>query len=90
MREKIQNEWAKPHGSVSGKQDFKTGGCWFDPWLGQYSFQRLTLLRATEFIPPVHCFNKDYVGKQPVALKEYCAEYCLKELQESMDSSTAH
>ena len=26
-----------------------------------------------------------YVGKQPVAWKEYCAEYWLKELQEIMD-----
>ena len=33
----------------------------------------------------VHCFDDGYVGKQPVAWKEYCAEYWLKELQESMD-----
>ena len=35
-------------------------------------------------------FNDDYVGKQPVASKEYCAEYWLKELQESMDRCTGH
>ena len=29
-----------------------------------------------------------YVGKQPVAWKEYCAEYWFKELQESMDRCT--
>ena len=29
-----------------------------------------------------------YVGKQPVAWKEYCVEYWLKELQESMDRCT--
>ena len=29
-----------------------------------------------------------YVGKQPVAWKEYCAEYWLRELQESMDRCT--
>ena len=29
-------------------------------------------------------FNKGYVGKQPVAWKEYCAAYWLKECQESM------
>ena len=28
------------------------------------------------------------MGKQPVAWKEYYAEYCLKELQESMDRCT--
>ena len=32
----------------------------------------------------VHCFDSGYVGKQLVAWKEYCAEYWLKELQESM------
>ena len=36
----------------------------------------------------VHCFNNGYVGKQLVAWKEYCAEYWLKELQESMDWCT--
>ena len=29
-----------------------------------------------------------YVGKQPVALKEYCAKYWLKELQETIDKCT--
>ena len=33
----------------------------------------------------VRCFDNSYVGKQPVAWKEYCEEYWLKELQESMD-----
>ena len=36
----------------------------------------------------VHCFQDGYVGKQPVAWKEYCVEYWLKELQESMDRCT--
>ena len=36
----------------------------------------------------VHCFDIGYVGKQPVAWKEYCAKYGLKELQESMDRCT--
>ena len=30
----------------------------------------------------VNCFNNWYVGKQPVAWKEYFAEYWLKELQD--------
>ena len=33
-------------------------------------------------------FYNGYVGKQPVAWKEYCAECWLKELQESMDRCT--
>ena len=36
------------------------------------------------------CFDNGYVGKQPVVLKEYCADYWLKELQESMDRCTDH
>ena len=31
------------------------------------------------------CFDNGYVGKQPVALEEYFAEYWLKELKEAMD-----
>ena len=41
-------------------------------------------------VTAVHCFNNGYLGKQPVAWKEYCAEYWLKELQESMDRCTGH
>ena len=37
----------------------------------------------------VRCFKNGYVGKQPVTLKEYCAEYRLKDLQESMNRSTS-
>ena len=36
----------------------------------------------------VRCFNNSHVGKQPVAWKEYCAEYWLKELQQGMDKCT--
>ena len=32
--------------------------------------------------------SNGYVGKQPVAWKEHCAEYWLKELQEGMDKCT--
>ena len=38
----------------------------------------------------VHCFDNGYVGKQPVAWKEYCVEYRLKQLKESMDRCTGH
>ena len=36
----------------------------------------------------VCCFDDSCVGKQPVAWKQYCEEYWLKELQESMDRCT--
>ena len=38
----------------------------------------------------VHCFDNGCVKKKPVAWKEYCAEYWLKELQESMVRCTGH
>ena len=38
----------------------------------------------------INCFNNADVGKQPVAWKEYCAEYWLKVLQESMDRYTGN
>ena len=46
--------------------------------------------RIHSFLTTVRYFNNGYVGKQPVALKEYCAEYWLKKLQESMDRCTGH
>ena len=32
-------EFAKPHSSVSNVADLRTGGCWCNPQLGQYSFR---------------------------------------------------
>ena len=75
------------HSSGGSIADLKTGGCWFDPRLGQYSFQGLIIVIATGISPlitAVFCFDIGYVGKKPVAWKEYCADYWLKELQENM------
>ena len=47
---------------------------------------------ATQFIPlsPLSIvFDNGYEEKQPVACKEYCAEYWLQESQISMDSALA-
>ena len=77
---------AKPLSSVGSIADLRTGGCSrFDPRLGQV----LMIVIATGFIPlsPLSSDN-DYVGKQPVAWKEHCAEYWSKGLQESMDRCT--
>ena len=41
----------EPHSSVGSIVDLRTGGRWFDPWLGQYSFQGLMMVIATGFIP---------------------------------------
>ena len=42
---------AKPHSSVGSVADLRTRSRWFDPWLGQYSFQGLMIVIATGFIP---------------------------------------
>ena len=44
--------------------------------------------RIHSSLTAVHRFDNDYLRKQSVAWKEYCAEYWLKKLQESMDRST--
>ena len=41
----------EPHSSVDSVVDLRTGGRWFDPRLGQYSFQGLRIVFATGFIP---------------------------------------
>ena len=68
----------------------KTGLCRFDLRLSQYSSRGLMVShchRIHSSLTPVHCLYDGYVGKQPVAGKEYCVDYWLKEL-ESMDSCT--
>ena len=81
--------------SASGIQDLWTGGRWFNPWLGQYSFWGLMRVIAAGFIPlsPLPLFHwwlSSYVGKRPVAWKEYCAEFWLKECRESIDRCSGH
>ena len=78
---------SEPHSSVGSVADLRKGGRWFDSRFGQYSFRVLMVVIATGFTPlsPLSVAN---VGKQTVAWKEYCAEFWLKELQESMDMCT--
>ena len=63
--------------------DLRTGGPCFDLRLGQYFFRGLMVVIATGliFLIAVRCCK-------PVAWKEYCLEYWLKELKESMDRCT--
>ena len=44
--------------------------------------------RLHSSLTAVCCFDNGYVGKQPVAWKEHCVEYWLKELHKSMDRCT--
>ena len=64
----------EPHSPVGSVADLRTGGRWFDPRLGQYSFRGLMIVIATGFffsLTAVRCFDNGYVGKQQVAWKEY-------------------
>ena len=85
---------AEPHSSVGSIVDLRTGSCWFDPLLGQYSFQGLMIVIGTGYIPlsPLSVVSTMVMleSSHAVALKEYCTEYWLKELQESMDRCTGH
>ena len=42
---------AEPHSSAGSVADLRTGGRWFDPRLGQYSFRGLMTVIATGFFP---------------------------------------
>ena len=70
---------AEPHSSVGSIQGLRTGGRWYDPRLGQYSFRRLMSHYDRIHSPLIidHCSDNGYVGKQPVAGEEYCLEYWL-------------
>ena len=47
----VQIRDAEPHSAVGSFVDLRTGGRWFDPRLGQYSFRRLMIVIAAGFIP---------------------------------------
>ena len=69
------------HSSVGSVADLRTEGRWFDPRLGQYSFRGTMIIscdRIHSYLTAVRYFDDHYVGKQPVAWKESCAEYWLK------------
>ena len=68
------NRFAEPHSSVGSAADSRTEGRWFDPRLDQYTFRGLMIVIHSS-LTAVRCFDKGYVGKQPVAWKEYCSEY---------------
>ena len=83
---------AEPHRSVGSTADLRTGDRWFDPGLSQYSFRGLMIVIWTGFflLSPLSVISTMVMWelKQPVAWKDNCAEYWLKELKESMDRCT--
>ena len=61
-------------------EDLRTGGCWLDPWVWLIFFPRIDdshCDRIHSSLTAVSCLYNGYVGKQPVAWKEYCVEYWL-------------
>ena len=88
----IRSRSAEPHSSVESVVDLGTDWRYlvqstarpiFFPRIDDSHCDRIHSSLTT-----VRCFNNGYVGKQPVAWKEYCGEYWLKELQESRDKCT--
>ena len=72
---------AEPHSSVGSVLDLRTGSRWFDPPAQPIFFPRTDDSHCDRIhfsLITVHCFDNGYLGKQPVAWKEYCAEYWLK------------
>ena len=65
------------------EDELRTGESWFDPRVSQFLFPDCERIQSSLFA--VHCFDDTNIGKQPMAWVEYCDEYWLKGLQESMD-----
>ena len=63
---------AKSHSSVGSVADLRTGGRWFDPRLGQFSFRALMIVIVTKITPLSHrCpfFRQRLCGKAASGLK---------------------
>ena len=82
---------AESHSSVGSVADSGAGGRWFDPQLGQYSFQRLMIVIATGVIllSPLSIVSTMVMWESSQWLgKNIVAEYWLKEIQESRGRCT--
>ena len=73
----------EPHSSVGSVADLRRGSGWFDPRLGLPRIDDSHCDRIHSSLTAVHCFDNGFVGKQPVAWKEYCAEYWLKDFRKA-------
>ena len=85
---------AEPHSSASSLPDLRIGRLLVRSMARSVFFPRINdnhCNRIHSSLTSVCCFDNGYVGKQPVALKEYCmVSHTLKELQESMDRCSGH
>ena len=83
-------QWCKAstYSSVGSVEDLRTGGHWFESPARPIFFE--SHCRKDWFLSHSnHCFYDGYVGKKAQDWKEHCAEFWLKELQESMDKCTS-
>ena len=78
---------AEPHSSVGSVADLRIGSIHGSANILSEDFYDSHCKRIHSSLTAVR-FDNGYVGKQPVAWKEYWAEYWLKELQESIDRCT--
>ena len=73
--------------SFSGSvEDLRTGGRSFVPPARPIFFLRIDDSQCDKIhtsLTTIICFDDGCVGKEPVAWREYCAGYWLKELQET-------
>ena len=92
IRRSIKNRFslnvqAVPHSTVGSVRTWEQGFAGSIPGRGPIFFPTIDYShcdRIHSSLTAVLCFDNGYVGKHPMAWKEYCAEYCFKELQESM------
>ena len=80
----------EPHSSVSSVPDLRTGGLSQARPIFFLRIDDSHCDRIHSSLTSVNCFDNGCVRKQPVAWKEFCAEYWLKELEESMVRCTDH
>ena len=69
----VQNGKCQASVAQCGIQDLRTGSCWFDPLLGQYSLQSIVVSHCNGIcssLTNVCSFDDGYTGKQPEAWKE--------------------
>ena len=73
------------HSSIGIATDLRTGGRWFDPgwpiFFMRTDDSHCDIIHSS--LTAVRCFDDGYVGKHPVAWKEYCVEYWFKELRKA-------
>ena len=63
---------AEARSSVCSVSELRTGGRWFDPRLGQYSFLRIDDTNSDRINSSLIAFHYfGYLGKQPITWKEY-------------------